>query len=93
MIYAVEFKARHNYAKSRETIALDCRNIKNCWYFKTEEEAQAKVGEIEREYLEASKEYEARREWFKVETLALHRDRARNWHDWMARGQDEKVRW
>ena len=93
MIYTVEFKASHCYGKNLDTFILNSRDIKNYWYFKTEEEAQAKMDEIEREYLEASKEYEARREWFKVETLALHCDRTRNWHDWMARGQDEKVRW
>lgn len=93
MIYTVEFKARHCYAKSLETIALNCRDINMTWYFKTEEEAQTRLDEIEREYLEASKEYEARREWFKVEALALHCDKARNWCDWMTRGQDEKVKW
>ena len=93
MIYYVTFKARHNYAKDLNTISLNNREIKMIWYFKTEEEAQAKVDEIEREYREARKEYEARREWFKLDTLALNRDNTRGWHDWMARGQDEKVKW
>ena len=36
MIYYVHFKAHHNYAKSLDTIALDCRDINITWYFKTE---------------------------------------------------------